>query len=84
MMEQLSLKTISKHLKDKMIGSMDGGGVINQIVFINEVTRLVDKGRPVVVYLDFSKAFDSVSHNILIDKLTKHSLRKWAVKWKMG
>lgn len=58
--------------------------MINQIVFINEVTRLVDRGRAVVVYLDFSKAFDSVSHNILIDKLTKYSLRKWAVKWKRG
>lgn len=36
------------------------------IVFYNEVTGLVDKERAVdVLYFDFSKFFDSVSHNIL-------------------
>ena len=34
-----------------------------------------------VVYLSFSKAFDAVSHNILIDKLTKYRLGKWTVRW---
>ena len=44
----------------------------------NEVTRLVDKGRMVgIVYLDFSKAFGTVFHNIFIDWLTKQLLYKW-------
>jgi len=31
--------------------------------------------------LDFSKAFDIVSHNILLGKLRKCELDEWSVKW---
>jgi len=42
----------------------------------------VDEGRAVnAIYLDFCKAFDTVSHNIVIDKLTKYKLDKWTVRW---
>jgi len=34
-----------------------------------------------VVYLDFSKAFDTVSHNILLGKLRKCGLDEWTVRW---
>jgi len=33
------------------------------------------------VYLDFSKAFDTVSHNILLGKLRKCGLDEWLVRW---
>ena len=37
----------------------------NLISFYDLVTRLMDEGKAVdVVYLDFSKAFDTVSHSI--------------------
>ena len=34
-----------------------------------------------VVYLDFSKAFDSISHNILVMKLRKYWIDEWIVRW---
>jgi len=46
------------------------------------MTSRVNEGRAVdVVYLDFSKAFDTVSHNILPWKLRKCGLDEWTVKW---
>jgi len=52
------------------------------IAFYNGMTGWVDEGRAVdVVYLDFSKAFDTVSHNILTGELRKHGLDEWSVRW---
>ncbi|KAK4830089.1 hypothetical protein QYF61_008427 [Mycteria americana] len=47
----------------------------NLINFYDEMTGLVDKRRAVdIVYLDFTKAFDTISHNSLIDKLLIYGL----------
>ncbi|KAK4817892.1 LOW QUALITY PROTEIN: hypothetical protein QYF61_002061 [Mycteria americana] len=46
------------------------------------VTCLVDEGKAVdVVYLDFSKAFDTVSHSILLEKLAAHGLGGCTLRW---
>ena len=40
------------------------------------------EGRAVnVVCFDFSKAFTTVSHNILIGKLRKCGMDEWSVRW---
>lgn len=54
---------------------------INQISFYDEMTGWVGKGRAVDIYLNFSKAFNSVSHSILTGKLRKRGLDEWAVTW---
>ncbi|KAK4827724.1 hypothetical protein QYF61_021024 [Mycteria americana] len=61
---KILLESISKHMRDKK----ETGGA---------VTGLVDEGRAVGVdYLGFSKAFNTISHNIIIDKLTTYGLDK--------
>ncbi|GAB0206453.1 hypothetical protein GRJ2_003110900 [Grus japonensis] len=76
MMEQLILGVINKHVEEeKVIGSGQHGftkGKSCLIAFYDGMTSWVDEGRAVdVVYLDFSKAFGTVSHNILTGKLRK-------------
>jgi len=34
-----------------------------------------------VVYLDFSKAFDTVSHSILLEKSAAHDLDEYVLRW---
>ena len=54
----------------------------NLLVFLDEVTRRLDEGRPVeVCYLDFSKAFDSVSHEMLDRKLLEVGIEGTTGRW---
>jgi len=88
MMEQLILEIISKQVEEKIIRSNQHGFtkgqscLTNLIAFYHGMTSWVDEGRAVdVVYLDFSKAFDTASHNILLGKLRKCGLDECSVKW---
>jgi len=56
--------------------------LINLINSYDEATGLVKERRVVgIVYLDFSKAFNPVSHKVLIDKLLKFGLDEQTVRW---
>jgi len=87
-MEQLILEVTIRQVEEtKVIGSSQHGFtkrkscLTNLIAFYDGMTGWVDEGRAVdVVYLDFSKAFDTVSRNILLGKLRKCGLDELTVR----
>ena len=88
-MKQTVLKEITRHVWDNRGIRPSQHGFIkgrscstNLISFTDLVTRLVDEGKAVdVVYLDFSKAFDAVSHSTLLQKLAAHGLDRYTLGW---
>ena len=88
-MEQLVLDVLSKQLEEKKVtvcsqhGSTRGKPCLtNLTTFCDVITSWVDGGRAVdAVCLDFSKAFDTVFHTILVLKLRTVGIDEWMVKW---
>ncbi|KAJ7407773.1 RNA-directed DNA polymerase from mobile element jockey-like protein [Pitangus sulphuratus] len=77
-MEKIILGSIEIHLKDNAVtgqnqhGFMRGNSCLSNLIsFYDKITHLVDQGKPVdVTFLDFSKAFSTVSHRILLEKIS--------------
>ncbi|TRZ23799.1 hypothetical protein HGM15179_003309 [Zosterops borbonicus] len=88
-MEQFILRVITQHLQDvqglrpSQHGFRRGRSCLtNLISFYDQVTHLVDMGRAMdIVYLDFSKGFDTVSHSILLEELAAHGLDRSTLCW---
>ena len=54
----------------------------NLLCLLEEITKWVDDGSPVdVVYLDFQKAFDKVTHQKLLLKLKVHVIGNDVINW---
>ncbi|CAM4456862.1 unnamed protein product [Caretta caretta] len=88
-MEQVFKESILKHLHERKVirnsqhGFTKGRSCLtNLIAFYDEITGSVDEGKAVdVLFLDFSKAFDTVSHSILVSKLRKYGLDECTIRW---
>ena len=81
-LEQIVKKSLCQHLENNAVIPRSQHGLVqntscqmNLISFLDRGTSLVDCGDAVdIIYLDFSKAFDKVSHDLLINKLAKSGL----------
>ncbi|CAM5151921.1 unnamed protein product [Natator depressus] len=88
-MEQVLKESILKRLEERKVirnsqhGFTKGKSCLtNLIAFYDEITGSVDEGKAVdVLFLDFSKAFDMVSHSILANKLKNYGLDEWTIRW---
>ncbi|CAM4648647.1 unnamed protein product [Lepidochelys kempii] len=88
-MEQVLKESILMHLHERKVirnsqhGFTKGRSCLtNLIAFYDEITGSVDEGKAVdVLFLDFSKAFDTVSHSILVSKLRKYGLDECTIRW---
>ncbi|KAK4815922.1 LOW QUALITY PROTEIN: hypothetical protein QYF61_010179 [Mycteria americana] len=89
LMEQIILSAITRHVEDNQgvkpsqHGFRKGRSCLtNLISFYDKVTHLMDERKSVdVVYLDFSKAFDTVSHSFLLEKLAAQGLDGYSLCW---
>ncbi|KAM4879300.1 LOW QUALITY PROTEIN: CD180 antigen [Sylvia borin] len=89
LMEQNILEVITTHVEEKeVIRSSQQefhkgkSGLTTLTAFCDGQAGGTDEGRAVVVVcLHFSKALDTISHNILIGKHRKHGLDEWTVRW---
>ncbi|KAK4813791.1 hypothetical protein QYF61_026373 [Mycteria americana] len=88
-MEQIILSAITWHIQDNEAirpsqhGFMKGRFCLMDLIsFYDQVTHLVDEGKAVdVACLDFSKAFDTISHSILLEKLAAYGLDGCMLCW---
>uniref|UniRef100_A0A493TQ48 Reverse transcriptase domain-containing protein n=1 Tax=Anas platyrhynchos platyrhynchos TaxID=8840 RepID=A0A493TQ48_ANAPP len=83
------LEVLEVHLGDNaVIGPSQHGFMrsrsclTNLNSFYDKITHLGDQGKPAdVIFLDLSKAFDTVSHRILLDKMSSIQLNKDIIRW---
>ncbi|PKU43060.1 rna-directed dna polymerase from mobile element jockey-like [Limosa lapponica baueri] len=88
-MEQIILSAImwrvnnAQMIRPSQHGFMRGRSCLTNLMsFYDKVTHLVDDRKAVdVVYLNFSKAFDTVFQSILLEKLVAHGLHGSTLHW---
>lgn len=87
-MEQVILSTIRWHIQDSQVIRPSQNVFMKHTLYLanlipcDKITHLVDKGNAVeIVYLGFNKVFDTISCQILLEKLAAHNLNVGCIHW---
>ena len=81
---------VNQGIRPSQHGFMNARSCLTSLIlFCDKVTRLADESRAVdVVYLDFSKVFDTIPHSNLVEELAAHGLDgrtlRWVKHWMAG
>ena len=96
MMESIIRDSILRHLEKYHLIKESQHGFTNRkscltnlLTFMDDITKMTDLGNSVdILYLDFSKAFDTVPHKRLVHKLKMHGITgkisDWITGWLTG
>ena len=88
-MKRIIRKPIIEYLKDnclfsqKQHGFISGRSIILQLINVldNWTLGLDNENYTAVIYIDFPKAFDTVPHKRLINKLDSFNIRNELINW---
>ena len=89
LLERLMYKRLIKYVeKNKIVSKHQNGLSKNRstelavIELVDKITKAIDKGEYTIsIFLDLSKAFDTITHKILIKTLERYGIRGMCLKW---
>ena len=88
-MEHIMLSHIAKHIAKSNIIINEQHGFRNKLSTIKQLINtttdwantLNNKGQTDIIFLDFRKAFDKISHKFILSKLHYYGIRNHALSW---